>query len=326
MGTSLINWKHIRAQALGNEPPEELPPQVKLPMLPHAVTEFSKRADDPNASSRELGAIVETDTGLTCELLKYVNSALFGLRKKAASAQQAISLLGVRQSKLFLLTTGIKVALSSRESKLVNFRAFWAANLERALFAREVAKLLNADADLAFAAAMMQDSLLPVITTEMCDLYMKYCALEDDDAPDLAQFEQKKLGWDHPLATAYIMWAWNFPDDLLCCILFHHDGFSLLQDTALADTAAAAVAVASLLPDPLRQVRHGLRQLTQLSEKWPEFDLLAIAAQVEAHVAALSPGTSMELSLLRRCEKMFADMAETADTVAADTHSTDCTV
>jgi serine/threonine-protein kinase len=325
LGTSLINWKHVRAQALGNEPPAELPPQVKLPMLPHAVTEFSRRADDPNASSRELGSIIESDTGLTCELLKYVNSALFGLRKKAASAQQAISLLGVRQSKLFLLTTGIKVALSSRESKLVNFRAFWAANLERALFAREVAKLLNADADLAFAAAMMQDSLLPVITSEMCDLYTKYCTLDDTGAPDLVQFEQKKLGWDHPLATAYIMWAWNFPDDLLCCILFHHDGFALLQDTALADTAAAAVAVASLLPDPLRQVRHGLKQLVQLSEKWPQFDLMTIAAQVEAHVAALSPGTSVELSLLRRCEKLFAELAETSDTSVADSLPADCT-
>ena len=62
------------------------------------------------------------------------------------------------------MTKSVERALRSRESKMINLRSFWMNNLERALFARHVARLLKTDAEVAFAGAMLQDFLLPALT------------------------------------------------------------------------------------------------------------------------------------------------------------------
>ncbi len=87
-----------------------LPPTLKLPALPVAVTQFMERSKDPEASLKDLAEIIETDSGLTIELLRHLNSSFVGLRHKATSAMQALSLLGRRQSTMFLITTGIIMA------------------------------------------------------------------------------------------------------------------------------------------------------------------------------------------------------------------------
>src|SRR5262249_54980139 len=115
-----VNWTKLRHSLIGDRNASVLPPNIPLPMLPQVVLEFSRKAEDPEAGPCELGRIIESDSGLTCELLKYVNSSKFGLKVKASSAQQAITKLGIRASKLFLLTTGVQHAMRSCKSKLIN--------------------------------------------------------------------------------------------------------------------------------------------------------------------------------------------------------------
>ncbi|NOX55651.1 MAG: HDOD domain-containing protein [Planctomycetes bacterium] len=143
---SEIDWTAIREEEIGDFTLAALPPTLKLPALPHAVTLFVQKSNDPDARIDELARIVETDTGLTLELLRYVNSAYLGLRHKAKSVHQAIALLGLRRAKMFLISTGMKAAVEAKKSRLINQACFWNASLQKALFAKEVAKLLKTDA------------------------------------------------------------------------------------------------------------------------------------------------------------------------------------
>ncbi len=308
-----VNWTELRRSLLGDHDPAMLPPKIQLPMLPHAVLEFSRKADDPNSSASELARIVETDSGLTCDLLKYVNSSKVGIRQKVATAQQAITTLGIRPCKLFLLTAGVEHAMKSRQSKLINFQAFWLANLERALFAKEVARLLKANPDVAFAGSMLHDFMLPVLTSECYLDYLKYTLISEDSRPSLVQFERRTFGWDHSLATAQILMGWSFPDDLVCCVLLHHGGLDMVTHAELGSTAVAAVAVAALIPDVLQQSgQNGLQQLLTLENAWPQFELEPIAERVEAQMLEMSPVAQHHFSLKRRYAKLKSGQTLTA--------------
>lgn len=302
--TVKIDWTALRKSLMDQWKQTKLPPHVKMPILPLAVTKFSQRTDDPNATVRELGKIIETDSGLTCELLRYVNSSSVGLRHKASSAQHAIGLLGIRESKLYLLQTAVKRAMRFRESKLINIQNFWAANLERAILARETARLLQADPELAFAAGMLQDFLLPLLTNELYSAYLKFTKLQAEQPVNLPQFEREQFKWDHAETGAQIMLQWGFPDDLICCVLLHHRGLSLLNDKQVGRTAAAAVAVSAMMPGPLRQIADGMERLVKLDQVWPAFDLLAIAQRVDDEYQTLSPGPMNPFSFLRLCKKV----------------------
>ncbi|MBT6155474.1 MAG: HDOD domain-containing protein [Planctomycetaceae bacterium] len=302
-----MDWTALRISLMGEGKKSLVPARVKLPILPLAVTKFSQRSSDPNATPKELGQIIESDSGLTCELLRYVNSSARGMSQKVTSAQQAISLLGVRDCKLYLLTKAVDRALRGRESKLVNLRSFAATNLERALFAKYVAKLLRTDGETAFAAAMLQDFMLPAITNDLFSTYLPFSKEQEESQIDLHRFEQKAQKWDHAEAAAHVMLAWGFPDELVCCALLHHRGLKLLADKTLGRTPAAAVAVSALIPDALRQVFNGMDQLIALDSKWPSFDLMAAAEQVDREFQELSPVTGANpFSFLRHCRKALS--------------------
>jgi serine/threonine-protein kinase len=297
-----LDWAAIRTQALDGFACVALPPTLELPALPHAVTLFVQKSSDSKASARDLAQIVETDSGLTLELLRHVNSAYLGLRHKANTVQQAISLLGMRQSKTLIVTAGMQAAVRSRKSRLINQNAFWIACLQKALFAREVAKLLRADGDTAFAGALLQDYLLPVITNDLLNHYVQFVQDRDQHAECLCEYEQKLFEWDHALVAAALAHRWHLPDELVCCLLYHHRGLRVLGDEQLRRTSVAAVALSALLPDQMRQELHGLEQLLKLQEKWPAFNLEQLAQAVDEQHAESGMGVRNDYPLLRRCQ------------------------
>ncbi|MFT4559741.1 MAG: HD-like signal output (HDOD) protein [Porticoccaceae bacterium] len=278
----LIDWSEKREAMLGKTSEPNLLPDIKLPVLPQALIEFSQLADDPYCEIRKLAAIVESDTGLTCQLLRAVNASVNGLRHKISSAHHAIATLGIRRTKLQLISVALQNALPAKQLKLINLATFWNANLERAIFAKHIARLLKADEQLAFSAALLCDFLLPALTNDRDERYLEFLNLSNTGSPDICQFEEQTFGSNHAEAAARVMFEWGFPDDLICCVMIHHDGLAILTDADLGQSAAAAVAVATLIPDPLRQSSGGMEQLQNLSNIWNAFDLDQFAEAVYA--------------------------------------------
>ena len=69
------------------------------------------------------------------------------------------------------------------------------------------------------------------------------------------------------LGSAELAHRWHLPDELVCCILFHHHGLKILAHPQLRRSAVAVVALSALLPDQLQQHYHGLDDLVRLEEK-----------------------------------------------------------
>jgi len=296
--TVMTDWEAIRKSILAENSDSVLPPSVKLPVLPQALTEFRKKSQDPEAGTNELSQIIASDAGLSAELLRSVNTSKSGVRAKVTSVKQALIHMGVQTTLLHLTTSGMKHAMRSASSKLINFKNFWNTNLERSLFAREIAILLNADTDLAFTAGMLQDFLLPLITNQNLEDYLEFTNNRDDYL-NLVVFEQLKFGWDHAQAAAQVMHAWEFPDELICCVYFHHAGLKILEDERLGQTSAAAVAISSLLPDSLRQETNGLARLIDLEGKWDEFKLLPIAETINDEFQEMASDARSHFTFLR---------------------------
>lgn len=299
----MIDWTSLRIQFLGEKSEKTLLPEVRLPVLPRAVSEFTDKAEDPDCDPRELGRIIEADAGLTCQLLRQVNSAATGLLQKANTAQQALMMLGIRRVKLHLITAALKDALPVRQLKLINLGAFWSSNLERGLLARQVARLLKADEELAFAAGLLQDFLLPVLTNELYTQYLEFLRKCETEPCSLVHFEQQVFGWNHAEAAARVMFDWGFPDDLICCIFFQHHGLPLLADKTVGNSAAMSVAISGLMPDPLRQTPEGIAQLYMLEKFWKVFRVKSLAEQVCDDFQSQSTAPLNYIPFKNHCQK-----------------------
>ena len=85
-----LNWAQLRTDALESISIQNLPEKIELPVLPRAVTEFVAESSDPDCEFARLAQIIETDAGLTCELLRYVNSARYGLMSPVRDVTRAL--------------------------------------------------------------------------------------------------------------------------------------------------------------------------------------------------------------------------------------------
>jgi hypothetical protein len=119
------------------------------------------------------------------------------------------------------------------------------------LFARDLAETMNADKELAFAGAMLQDFLLPILTSELLDFYVAFSEKSQRGSLSLAAYERQTWGWDHALAAGRFMLDWQFPDDLICCVLYHHQGLDILSDPALGRTALGPTSIPFAATRPL---------------------------------------------------------------------------
>jgi len=300
----MLDWAAIRDQALAGMTLSFMPPQLQLPALPHAVTLFAKRSRDETVPLTDLAKILETDSGLTTQLLKYVNSTFLGLPKKIASVAQALSLLGCRHSRHFVIATGMEAAIRAHNSKLINQNAFWSANLRKAILSREIALLLQTDPEVAFLGSLLQDYLLPVLTNDLVDDYRDFLQQQGGNGESLSDFEQARFGWDHAMVGACLAYDWKLPDELVCCIRYHHFGLQILTDARLGRSPVAATALSALLPDPFCRSHQGLELLMNLQDKWPDFCLERLAESVDQQYLQLSLGVQNELPLLPLCRRL----------------------
>jgi HD-like signal output (HDOD) protein len=305
----MLDWAAIRDEALAGMTLSFMPPKIQLPALPYAVTLFVKRSRDETVPLTDLAKILETDSGLTTQLLKYVNSTFLGVQKKVASVAQALALLGCRHSRHFVIATGMEAAIRAHKSKLINQNAFWSANLRKAIFSREIALLLQTDPEIAFLGSLLQDYLLPVLTNDLVDDYRNFPHSSDANAESLSDFEQARFGWDHAMVGACLAYDWHLPDELVCCIRYHHSGLQILNDAKLGQSPVAATALSALLPDEFCRSRHGLELLMNLQGQWPDFCLERLAESVDQQYLQLSLGVRNEMPLLPLCRRMIIHRA-----------------
>jgi HD-like signal output (HDOD) protein len=304
VGEREMNWAKLADEALAGFPLSSIPPTVELPALPHVVTLFVQRSRDEAAPLHELAEVLETDSALTIELLKYVNSSSCGLRSKAKTVLQAITLLGCARCRLFVIATGMEAAVRAQCSKLIDQTAFWSDTLQKAIFAREIAILLRTDPDVAFVGALLQDYLLPFLTNALTEDYRKFFGLRATPLAMLSKFEQSHFGWDHALVGACLAHAWGLPGDLVCCILYHHAGLQILTDPKLGRTPVAASALSALLRDQFCLHDHGFELLAKLERKWPAFCLERIAESVDRQHQEMGLGVRRDSSLLQWCKDL----------------------
>jgi HD-like signal output (HDOD) protein len=295
-----VDWSALREKLLGTPGTASAPPWVKLPSPPVTLLRCVQKAQQPNVAPADLARIIETDAGLTCQILRRVNAASEGVSSAIKSIDEAMARLGVRRSVMYLITEAMKQSLRSGMSKVLNLNNFAASNLERALFARRVARYLGTDEELAFAAALIADCLLPVVTNQASRTYLRFLDDRSQAALSLIDFEKREFGWTHPYTTAAIFSGWGFPDDLVCTVALHHSSSSVMENAVLQRTAGAAAAIASLIPDQLNQEPDGIRRLLELPKRLPGIDVLTIAAEIDEEFREISPELQNPFPLIRR--------------------------
>ena len=107
-----------------------------LPAPPQSALEMLRACSRDDVDNRQLAGFARTDPVLTAEVLRVVNTPLFGIAREVNSVQHAITLLGVRALRNIVLCLLVREAVTQQTIPGVDVTHFWEDSLRRAVAAR----------------------------------------------------------------------------------------------------------------------------------------------------------------------------------------------
>jgi HD-like signal output (HDOD) protein len=181
---------------------------------------------NPDTPTKELSRAIEASPGLLVRVLRTVNSASFGMRRRIGSAQQATVLMG--RSDLESLVVGLCVRQNIPAQNAPGYDAprFWIAASRRASLARGIASHLHPESQAeCFTAGLLQDMAVPLLANAQPTRYGPLLThWHESPQSSLDDLEQAEFGWNHGAIGASMAERWGLPDFLSTGIDNHHLG------------------------------------------------------------------------------------------------------
>ncbi len=221
---------------------------AQLPALPQSAIRLLELSQDPNNGPAEFALPIESDPGLTGQVLRFVNSSYFGFSREISSVKLAITLVGIRTIKNFALWSAVFSLMPNPQCGPFDLKKLWQDSLRRGLFARGFGKLLGLkDAEESFAAALLQDMAVPLLAKELSKDYLALLEQRDNGRVRLSTLERERFGWTHAQAAAEIARSWNLPAEF-GDLVEQHCSIDELLASPNARPEVVAVAMSALLP------------------------------------------------------------------------------
>lgn len=194
-----------------------------LPNFPENVVSLLSLTKDPEAQIREIAKKISVDPALTADLLRLVNSAYFHLPRKISNIPRAITLVGMKGVRNLLYTNNTRKILDTRYKES---RSLWNHLHQTALYSFYLARAIRLSReqhDDAYVAGLLHDIGLIIVANPHPDLSEKIRTFCTEKNVPRRVIENFSYGLNHADVGGLMAQKWNFPDQLVEGIKFHHE-------------------------------------------------------------------------------------------------------
>lgn len=129
--------------------------KLALPPLPAVAQRVLALASDEDASSAALANLVHRDAGLASAVLRTANSASLGGATQISSLQQAVTRLGMAEVSRIAFAASMREDIFACSDYAAAVEQVWRRSLATGLFAKEVARCLRLNVEVAFLCGLL---------------------------------------------------------------------------------------------------------------------------------------------------------------------------
>jgi HD-like signal output (HDOD) protein len=197
-----------------------------LPSIPVVYDEIMRELSNPSASAQSLAAIIEKDISMTTQILKFVNSAFFGVFNKVRTPVQAITLLGIDTVKTLALSYEIFSMFKTPSDVKFSPERVWKHSLRTAQYARAITVSMSSDIQVqndAYMAGFLHDIGKLVLVSKLPNVYIETQRIMEIMKINQAQAEITQINITHAEIGAYLLGLWGFSDIITQSVALHHD-------------------------------------------------------------------------------------------------------
>lgn|SRR5574340_401278 len=193
---------------------------IHLPPCPAALVAAIKEVRSPDADLGKIARLVGQDVGLSAPMLKLANSPYFGLRNKASSIQQAVVVLGLRNTVNLLSNVALRANVVRN---LPGMDEFWDRSSMTALAASRIAaQIPGVSRDDAYNVGLFHDCGVPVMMQKFPD-YLEKIGEQPRISGNVCEMEDNCYSTTHAAVGNLLARNWLLPPNMCRAILCHHD-------------------------------------------------------------------------------------------------------
>ena len=195
----------------------------ELPQFPDNVLHLQRLVTDPDSEITDIARQISTDPSLTADLLKLVNSAQFMLPRRVDNIVEAVKLVGIKGVRNLLYTHGTQKIMTQRYQEM---RSLWQHSYRTAFYAFNLAKSFRKRKEIlddVYVGGILHDLgqiIIASLHPDLLDRIKKFC--RDKEIPS-KMLESFSVGMAHAEVGALIAKKWNFPEQLVEAIRYHHN-------------------------------------------------------------------------------------------------------
>jgi len=210
----------------------------QLPALPAALHEVTRIMESPHATTEQIAQVMSYDQALTAQVLRMVNSPIYGFPGRISSLQHALTLLGFNVIQGVIISTAVFDAINT------SMMGLWEHSLGCSLCCAEIARVAQRKNPEGFAVAgLLHDIGKSVFILQMPDAKTEIDALVQQNDISFFEAEAKVLGVSHDRINKWLGEHWNLPLVIREGMVHHHNPLS----AQFYPEVAAAVQVGDFL-------------------------------------------------------------------------------
>ena len=207
---------------------------IDLPAVPDIIQQIQKKIDDPNASIEKIVDCI-TDQILVAKILKICNSPYYKTATKISTLKEAVVLIGLKS----LVSIVAVNALSKFSPKNTGeVRTVLSHSLVSAMIARQIARDMSSDYELAFMCGLLHD-IGKTVLLDMLDDYMLPTKLR-----------AKMVEENHTEIGYLLAKKWNFGEEIQECIHYHHSPSKATTNRSMVELIYLANSMAHTSDQP----------------------------------------------------------------------------
>ncbi|MCF8092530.1 MAG: HDOD domain-containing protein [Desulfotignum sp.] len=217
----------------------------RLPGFPRAAARLIKASREDVVSLKDFAKILQTDPGLCVQVLRIVNSPVYGLDRKITTLSDAVAFLGMDE----IRKQAIRVSLFQQMFK--NGRAnsfdmpcFRRHALSVAVLGSKIARAIPyPDPDEAYVAGLLHDVGKVFLAAQGRTGYGEFIRGLSPETELVIESERGTLGLGHDEVGAWFCDLWKLPENLTAAVRYHHETFHRQK---LSDSEKILISIVSL--------------------------------------------------------------------------------